>query len=95
MLPQIKNLNDVQLFAKALVAEGLNFHPDEDFFNYVNTKTGVPAYSAEEAGLRNRLMDQCFDVCHKEGVDIYDTMLEVVLLETGMNQLIPLPSSVN
>lgn len=37
-------------------------------------------------------MEQCFEVCEKEGVDIYDIMLEVSLIETGMDKFIPLPS---
>ena len=37
-------------------------------------------------------MNKCFDVCEKDGIDIYDTMLEVTLIETGMDKFIPLPS---
>ena len=37
-------------------------------------------------------MRSCFEVCEKEGVDIYDVMLEVSLIETGMDKFIPLPS---
>ena len=37
-------------------------------------------------------MSKCFEVCEKEGVDIYDVTLEVSLIETGMDKFIPLPS---
>ena len=93
MIPQINNIADVKIFAKELVAEGANFHPDDDFFSYVQQGTeSKPSYSIQEATLRNTLMGQCFEVCQKEGQDIYDTMLEVFLIETGMEVFIPLPS---
>ena len=38
-------------------------------------------------------MNQCFTVCEKNGVDIYDTMSEVALKETGLDKFIPLPSA--
>jgi hypothetical protein len=37
-------------------------------------------------------MNKCFEVCEKEGADIYEVMLEVSLIETGMDKFIPLPS---
>jgi hypothetical protein len=55
-------------------------------------KENKPCYTKEEADFRNQLMEQCFDVCEKEGVDIYEIMLEVTLKETGMDKNIPLPS---
>lgn len=38
-------------------------------------------------------MNECFEFCDKEGLDIYEIMLEVTLVETGLNKHIPLPSS--
>ena len=94
MIETISTIEDVEVFAKQLVAEGVSFHPDDDFFDYVNHKTKEPYYTKEEAEFRNKLMDQCFAVCKKEGKDIYDIMLEVTLRETGMDKYIPLPSRV-
>ncbi len=93
MQKQIKTTNDVVAYAKQLIKEGANFHPDDDFKNYINLETNEPTYSAEEAELRNELMNQCFAVCEKNGVDIYDTMSEVALKETGLHKFIPLPSA--
>ena len=93
MLKQINTSNDVVAFAKQLIKEGVNFHPDDDFKNYINLETDEPTYSNEEAELRNELMNQCFAVCEKNGVDIYDTMSEVALKETGLDKFIPLPSA--
>jgi len=92
MITQIQTSEDVKAFAKQLIAEGVSFHPDDDFNDYVNFKEDKPCYSKEEADLKNELMNNCFKVCEKEGVDIYDLMLEVTLIETGMDKIIPLPS---
>ena len=92
MLKEIKNLNDIEAFAKELINESVNFHPDEDFNNYVNLESKLPTYTKEEAKLRNNLLNQCFEVCEKEGVDIYDYTMEITLKETGLDKFIPLPS---
>lgn len=93
MLRNINTTNDVIVYAMQLVKEGVNFHPDDDFDNYINLETRQPSYTKKEAELRNALMQQCFDVCQKNGIDIYDTMSEVVLKETGLDKFIPVPSS--
>jgi hypothetical protein len=92
---KIKNTKDVIAFTKQLVKEGINFHPDDDFNDYINLKTKKQSYTKQAAKHRNKLMNQCFAVCKKNNVDIYDTMLEVMLKETGMDKLIPLPSIIN
>ena len=92
MITKIETTEDVKVFAKQLIAEGVSFHPDDDFNDYVNFKEDKTFYTKEEADLRNDLMNKCFEVCEKEGADIYDVMLEVSLIETGMDKLIPLPS---
>lgn len=92
MISKIQTSEDVKLFAKQIISEGVSFHPDEDFNHYVNLKENKPCYSKDEAEIRNELMNKCFDICEKEGVDIYDLMLEVSLIETGMDKFIPLPS---
>jgi len=92
MITQISTIDDVKSFAKQLIAEGVSFHPDDDFNDYVNIKEHIPFYTKEEAALRNKLMNNCFGICEKEGEDIYNLMLEVTLIETGMDKFIPLPS---
>lgn len=88
----IKTLADVSLFAKQLVDEGINFNPDDDFNDYVN-QSGEPCFSQEEAVKRNKLMDQCFEVCEREGKDIYSIMGDVFLMETGLVKYIPLSTT--
>ncbi len=92
MITRIQTSEDVKGFAKQLVSEGVSFHPDDDFKDYITLNEGIPFYSTKDADLRNQLMNDCFEVCEKEGVDIYDLMLEVTLIETGMDMFIPLPS---
>ena len=95
MLKEIKSIGDVEAFAKQLIDEGLSFHPDDEFNDYISLKDNKRSYTAEEAESRNELMRQCFDICENEGVDIYDLMLETTLTETGMDKYIPLPSESN
>ncbi|MCC5930319.1 MAG: hypothetical protein JJU28_13815 [Cyclobacteriaceae bacterium] len=91
MITKIANLDDVSAFAKLLVKESVNFHPDEDFINYINIQTAEPTYTAKEAEVRNALMAECFEVCDENGIDIYDFMSKIVLQETAMDKLIPQP----
>jgi len=93
MIKDIKTLKDVTTFAKELVKEGVSFHPDDDFNDYVNLDNKTPTYSKKEADFRNKLMDKCFKICKKEGVSIYDIMMEILLKDTGLAKVIPLPST--
>lgn len=95
MITEIKTLDDVTEFVVQLVAEGLNYHPDDDFENYINIETGEPSYTPVEAFLRNRLNTQCFEVCESADADIYDISMEIFLKETGLDKFIPLPSQVS
>ena len=92
MVTHINTSENVAAFAKQIISEGVSFHPDDDFNDYIYFKTNKKCYSKKEATVRNKLMDECFKVCEKEGTDIYSIMLEVTLIETGMNKFIPLPS---
>jgi len=92
MIAKIQTSEDVRNFAKQLIAEGINFHPDDDFHDTIDLETDKPTYSSTEADLRNELMSQCFEVCEQDGLDIYDISMEVTLKETGLDKVIPLPS---
>jgi hypothetical protein len=93
MIKAINTLVDVAAFAKEIIKDGVSFHPDDNFNDYVNFATNEQIYTDIEAERRNVLMNQCFEVCEKEDMDIYDFMLEILLKETGMDSVIPLPSS--
>jgi hypothetical protein len=83
MLSKIETIEDVKLFAKQILAEGVSFHPDDDFKDYINFKTKGPFYTNEEADIRNKLMETSFEVCEKLGVEIYEVILKEVIIEIG------------
>ena len=69
----ILSVDDVRMFFHHLVEERkVNFHPDDDFANYVSLKDHTPTFSDEEVVIYNRLMDESFDVCDKSNTDIYE-----------------------
>jgi hypothetical protein len=94
MINRIETIDDVACFAQAIIEEGVNLHPDNDFSEYVNDATNENTYSETEAEMRNELMRQAFAVCENNGVDIYSFMCEIFLKVTGLDQYIPLPSSI-
>ena len=68
----ILSVDDVKLFFHHLIDERkVNFHPDDDFANYISLKDQTPTFSNEEVAIYNRLMDESFEVCKKASVDIY------------------------
>jgi hypothetical protein len=95
MITQIQKIDDVKTFVKQLVEEELNYHPDDDFTEYISIHTGQPTYSEKEARVRNELNNQCFVVCERLGEDIYNISQEIFLIETGLDKYIPLPSQVS
>ncbi len=79
MITEIKTIEDVQTFFKDLLAEDLNFHPDDNFADYINHETKQPSYTEKEAADRNRLLTQAFEVCERVGEDIYDVCIEIFM----------------
>jgi hypothetical protein len=73
-LQKINTLEEVKAFARYLV-EGLklNFHPDDDFSCYEVAGMNR-SLTTQEVETGNRLMDECFAVCEKSGVDVYEVM---------------------
>ena len=87
-MTNINSLNDVYYFVKKIISEGVNFHPDDDFFEIVNYKTGESVYSMKEAEYRNRLADKCFEYCKTYEKDFYLIALEIFQKETGIDKYI-------
>lgn len=78
-LEHIATVRDIECFAKYLVEEfSLNFHPDEPFEEYINIDTKAPTFSKEECEIADGLMKECFAICEKEGLDIYDMMGKIL-----------------
>ena len=73
MITQLTNVEDVATFAQHLIhVEKLSVHPDDDFADYTTYETRLPFYTEKEAELRNQLMNQCFDVCEQNNIEIYE-----------------------
>ena len=73
----ITTVADVKAFFHHLVNERkLNFHPDDDFADYISLDDQTPTFSDEEVAVYNRLMDESFDICDTAGVDIYELALQ-------------------
>ena len=73
MITQITNVEDVATFAQHLIhVEKLSVHPYDDFADYTTYETRLPFYTEKEAELRNQLMNQCFDVCEQNNIEIYE-----------------------
>lgn len=87
MIQAINTIEDVRTFFQQLLEESLNFHPDEDFANYINCETSQDTYTPVEAELRNRLMDEAFEVCGQNKVCIYEFGNDMTLKYTGLDKL--------
>ena len=62
---EITTTKDVKKFALKLKNDGVIFHCDENFLDYINLETNKPTYTTKEANDRNKLMSDCFEVCRK------------------------------
>ena len=56
---------------------GLAVHPDDPMTDYVHRDTGEPSYTQEEAQRLDHLMDEAFDFCNQQGLDIYELSMEI------------------
>ena len=72
---RIETIQDVKDFAEYIkVVDNAAISPDDSFSEYANYKTLELTYTKEEADKRDKLMEQCFEVCEREGVDIYELL---------------------
>lgn len=82
----IKSVEDVKAFFHHLVSERkLNFHPDDDFADYICYEDKTPSFTEDEVVLYNRLMKESFNVCEKSQNDIYAIGLEELQVSMGLN----------
>ena len=76
---KITIVDDVKELFRHLVNDRMvNFHPDDRFEDYVSREDGSKTFTQEECAVYNHLMDECFEVCEKNGVDIYAIGLELM-----------------
>ena len=69
---KIETVDDAKQFFRYLYMRDVCFHPDDDFNEYVNHRSGVKSFSAGDCERFNGLMASTFDVC-----DPYDIGLQV------------------
>jgi hypothetical protein len=53
----------VEAWLRALLAAGINFHPEESFRELVDLNTGAKCFRAEDANRLDRLMDRAYELC--------------------------------
>lgn len=69
---RITSVDDIKEFFPHLVNERkVAFHPDDRFGDYVSRENYQNTFSTEECAIYNRLMDESFEVCKKNRIDIY------------------------
>lgn len=70
MLPKkITTKREARQFVHHIIFnEGVNFHPDTPFKDYIEYTTGETSYTKGEAALRQRLLDQALELPYE---DIY------------------------
>lgn len=90
MKTEIKTIEDVKDFFEQLINEGVNFHPDTPFEDYINFETGRDSFTKEQAEKYTSLLDKCFDICENQGIDIHNYANDVYLVGTGLDKFIPL-----
>lgn len=81
----IKSVEDVKAFFHHLVSERkLNFHPDDDFADYICCEDKTPTFTEDEVILYNRLMKESFYVCEKFQNNIYAIGLDELQVSMGL-----------
>ena len=72
---KIETIQDVLDFAEYIkVVDDAAISPSDSFSEYSCYKTGEPTYTKEQAEKRDNIMSQCFEVCERNGVDIYELL---------------------
>ena len=87
----IGDLTEVVLFAAYLYFDlKVNFHPHDDFAQYVNATNHKPTFSLNRAERLNQRMRECCEVCEKCNVDVCDVMnIAEPYIEAIQNGMIP------
>lgn len=76
-LTKITTIEDVEHFVKYIYDElEVNFHPDDDFNDLVNYETGEKSFSKADSEMYNKLVEDCFNVCERNNVDLYEIALK-------------------
>ena len=78
MIQTIQNEKDLrEMLTEVISYLGWAFHPDDPMTDYVRRDTGEPSFTQEEAQRLDHLMDEAFNFCNQQGLDIYELSLEI------------------
>lgn len=78
----INTVEEVEAFFDHIVKERkINFHPDNNFEDYVSIETHEPSFTPEECAIYNRLMNESFAICDQSNVDIYEIGIKALGLD--------------
>ena len=81
----INNVDDVRKCFHYIVEErNVNFNPDDMFEDYMSVD-GSNAFTPEECEIYNRLVEEAFEICEKENVDIYQIALDILNKKLGLS----------
>lgn len=76
----MKTISDVTDFIRECMDDhDLAFHPDTPFHDYVDMETGKPTFTPAQADALQERLEQAFEICEKEDVDIYGLACDAYL----------------
>jgi hypothetical protein len=85
MIQTIKTEKDLRKMLTEVIGNlGWAFHPDDPMTDFVRMDTGEPFCSSEEAQRLDHLMDEAFDFCNQQGIDIYELSMELCEEQHGV-----------
>lgn len=84
MKTEINAYQDIVNFAEQIINEGVSMHPDDNFYDVVELKTGRKIYTDTEAELRNNLLEKSHSICEKEGIDVYELFNSILKNRIGL-----------
>lgn len=74
----LQTITDIETFFRDLITKhNLNFNPDTDFNDYINTETKAPTFTETESTELNKKMEQAFNICKNTGKDIYKIAVKI------------------
>ena len=74
----ITSEKDLTQFLSFMIEKlGWGFHPDNPIEDYVNIQDGTLSFNPEKAKNLENLMEQLFDFCKQNGIDIYEKSMEI------------------
>jgi hypothetical protein len=67
-IQKIDSIEDVKILADWFVNKKINFHPEDDFTDYINTYDGKETFSIQVGTKLNNLWLQAFNNCKQSDV---------------------------